>query len=94
VCGGDAEHETTEELEADTSINCEGPTETYVCLFITCRDKYHISPVWQILLECTWRELNPRPAILETACSTSELQVRLPMWIVPEIGPNGNFGAH
>ena len=33
VCGGDAE-QGLEELEADASISCEGPAETYVCLFI------------------------------------------------------------
>ncbi|SRR6266404_1786632 len=38
----------------------------------------HIRPVWQVLSGwCTWRGSNPRPAILETARSTTELQVLL-----------------
>jgi hypothetical protein len=53
VCGGDAEQRFADEdeLEADASINCEGLTETYVCLFILAETNTTFCPPGKFFLE-------------------------------------------
>jgi hypothetical protein len=53
VCGGDEEQglATEEEFEADASLSCEAPTETYVCLFILAETNTTIYRLGKFFLE-------------------------------------------